>query len=93
MLQTITLGVQSEAKLVVLDFRLFCGIFLQKQSTCIWLEKAVVTLALIIIFLLVNKIGCRGHKENSSVVEPSHAASVLLCRASAPPKKSKLATV
>lgn len=29
-------------------------------------------------FLLVNKIGCRGHKENSSVVQPSHAVSVLL---------------
>lgn len=33
--QIITLGVHSEAKLIVLDFHLFHGIFLRKQSTCI----------------------------------------------------------
>lgn len=33
--QIITLGVQSEAKLIVLDFQLFCGILLRKQSTCV----------------------------------------------------------
>lgn len=33
--QIITLEVQSEAKLIVLDFQLFRGILLRKQSTCV----------------------------------------------------------